>query len=195
MRSKSSSPRMRIFLAVFPPPAAQEAAAAVIDRLRRPGDGVSWVQRDNLHFTLRFIGEVGADGARRVGEAARAAAARCAPFEATLGPPGAFPNPHRARVLWLGLSAGGDRLVSLARALEEALEPRGFEREGKAFSSHLTIGRVRDPRADWTAPLAEAPTLDPGGARFRVERLCVVESRLDPKGSIYTVRESADLSG
>ena len=61
---------MRVFLAVFPPRSAQTLAARVTDALRRPGDGVSWVKPDNLHYTLRFIGEVGDDGARRVAEAA-----------------------------------------------------------------------------------------------------------------------------
>ena len=186
---------MRLFLAVFPPAAVQRAAAAMIDALRRPGDGVSWVKPDNLHYTLRFIGEVGEDGARRIGEAARVAAARCAPFDATLGGAGAFPSAHRARVLWIGMPAGDREFVALARALEAALEPRGFERERKPFSPHLTIGRVRDPREDWAPRLAAAPAIDPAHAGFRVDRLCVVESRLDPRGSIYTVRETAALAG
>ena len=184
---------MRMFVAVFPPAEVQLAAGRAIAALRRPGDGVSWVKPDNLHYTLRFIGEVGDDGARRIAEATRAAAARCAPFDATLGSAGAFPNARRARVLWLGLTAGAAELVALAAALESALEPRGFERERRAFSPHLTIGRVRADVADWTPVLAAAPPIDPASAVFRVERLCVVESRLDPRGSVYTVREAAPL--
>jgi len=186
---------LRLFVAVFPPVAVQHAAAAAIEALRAPGDGVSWVKPDNLHYTLRFIGEVGDDGARRITEAARVAAAQCTPFEATLGGVGAFPNAHRARVLWIGMSAGGRELVMLAQELAAALEPRGFERERKAFSPHLTIGRVRDPREDWVPRLAAAPEIDPVCAGFRVDRLCVVESRLDPRGSVYTVREAAPLGG
>src|SRR5260221_12027763 len=97
---------MRIFVAVFPPVRVQRAAAATIEALRRPNDGVSWVKPDNLHFTLRFIGEVGADGARRVGESARAAAAGSAAFDVALGGLGAFPNPRPAPVLWPRPSPG-----------------------------------------------------------------------------------------
>ncbi|HKQ57087.1 MAG TPA: 2'-5' RNA ligase family protein, partial [Candidatus Eisenbacteria bacterium] len=65
---------MRIFLAVFPPAEAQDAAARLVERLRGDGDGVSWVKRDNLHYTLRFMGELGESGLERVTVAAREAA-------------------------------------------------------------------------------------------------------------------------
>ena len=75
---------MRLFLAVFPPEPVQRAAFAAIEALRRPGDGVSWVKRENLHYTMRFLGEVGEDGARRAAEAAAEAAARSRAFPAAL---------------------------------------------------------------------------------------------------------------
>ena len=187
---------VRLFVAVFPPPDVQQAAAAVIETLRRPGDGVSWVRPDNLHYTLRFIGEVGEDGARRVAEAAGVTAGRHTAFDAALGGVGAFPNARRARVIWLGMTSGERELVALARDLEAALEPRGFPRDSRPFSPHLTLGRVREPRQDWTARLAAAPAAPPEPTmRFRVDRLCVVESRLNPRGSIYTVRAEPRLAG
>ena len=64
---------MRLFLAVFPPPALQEAAHAAAEPLRRAGAGVSWVSPGNLHYTMRFLGEVGQDGARRAGQVLAAA--------------------------------------------------------------------------------------------------------------------------
>ncbi len=63
---------MRLFLAVFPGAAVQRAAHAAGEALRKPGDGVSWVKQENLHYTMRFLGDVGADGARRAAEAATA---------------------------------------------------------------------------------------------------------------------------
>jgi len=186
---------MRTFLAVFPPPATQAVAHGVIERLRRPGDGVSWVKRDNLHYTLRFLGEIGDDGLRRVSEVAREAAAGVPAFEAVLGTAGAFPSPRRARVLWLGLERGGPQLVELAKRLERALARRGFEPEGRAFTAHLTIGRPRAQGPDWTEALARAgPAGGAAGREFRVESLAVVRSQLDPAGSIYTVVVSAALA-
>ena len=185
---------MRLFVAVFPPALVQRAAAGVIDGLRRDGDGVSWVKPDNLHYTMRFLGEIGDDGLARVTEAATEAATTTPAFDAELGGPGAFPNARRARVIWLGMRAGAEPLAALAKSLERALASRGFEPEGRPFTAHLTLGRVREPRADWTAPLESAHIAEGVPRRFRVDRLTVVESRLHPKGSIYAPRAEAILA-
>ncbi len=180
---------MRVFLAVFPPPETQARALGVIEALRRPGDMVSWVKRENLHYTLRFLGEIGEDGARRAADAAREAAAAHAAFAGVLAAPGAFPNARRARVLWLGMGEGADAFRALAHSLEDALARRGFEREGRPFAPHLTIGRVRAD-ADWTAALAAVPPVD---ASFPIERIVVVKSTLSPRGSRYDVLAEAPL--
>ena len=181
---------MRIFLAVFPPPAVQDAAFAMLEALRPLGHGVSWVKRDNLHYTLRFLGEIDEAHAQRAIEAAREAAAATPAFDAALGAAGAFPTPRRARVLWIGMAAGGPQLVALAGRLATALERHGWEAEARPFSPHLTIGRVREP-SDWSGPLASAAK---GGAAFRVENLAVVHSQLHPRGSIYSILENAPLA-
>lgn len=183
---------MRLFLAVFPPPAAQKLAAQAIEKLRRSGDGVSWVKPENLHYTLRFIGDVDDDGARRVAEAAREAAAAHDAFGVAFGPPGAFPTAKKARVIWLGLNHGNEPFAQLAASLEAALEKRGFEPEEREFSPHLTLGRVKDA-ADWTSKLVAAGAPEGNSARFAVEAIAVVESQLAAGGSIYKVREEARL--
>lgn len=183
---------MRIFVAVFPAAEAQEAAAAVIERLRQPGDGVSWVERDNLHYTVRFMGDLGASGLARATEAAREGASGHACFAAALGAAGAFPNPRRARVLWLGLGEGSEALAALARSVEQALRQKGFDRADHPFKPHLTIGRVRDRDQDWAERLDGVAAAPP--ARFDVNRVVVVQSTLSPKGSIYQVRAEAPLA-
>ena len=181
---------MRIFIAVFPPEPVQAAAFAVIERLRRRDDGVSWVKRENLHYTLRFMGELGEDGTRRTGEAVADGAAPHAAFEVALGGLGAFPKRERARVLWLGLERGGEAFVALARDIETALRRHGFERADRPFAPHLTIGRVRERELDWSTAL-EGAEPEAAVARFRVERVHVVHSTLSPQGSIYrTVHEA-----
>jgi 2'-5' RNA ligase len=193
---------MRIFLAVFPTSEAQGLAYAAGQSLRQaaeregvPANSVSWVRPENLHYTVRFIGEVGEDGARRIAEAAQEAARGCAPFEATLGAPGAFQKPRDARVLWIGLVTGEAPFADLALRLERALERRGFTREKRPFSAHLTLGRVRRPSHDWTGALAGAASLAlQPAARFTVSGVSVVASTLSPQGSRYDVRAEAVLS-
>ena len=181
---------MRIFLAVFPSAEAQAAADRAIQRLREPGDGVSWVKRENLHYTVRFMGELGESGLGRVCDAAREGVAGHRRIEAILGAPGAFPNARKARVLWLGLAQGGEALTALAQAVEQALRRRGFDAADHPFRPHLTIGRVRERDADWSERLAGI-TAEP--APFTVDRIAIVQSTLSPKGSRYEVRDQATL--
>lgn len=183
---------MRLFLAIVPPPGVQRAAFAVIRALREDGDGVAWVRQENLHFTLRFLGEVGDSALGDVARAARGAAAAHAAFDVALGAAGAFPSPRRARVLWLGLTGGAEPMKAVAASLADALERIGFAREERAFSSHLTIGRVREPDEDWTERLKGAAVL-PDAASFRVDRISLVRSQLARGGSIYTVMDEAVL--
>ena len=183
---------MRLFLAVFPPKETQALAASAIEKLRKPGDGVSWVRPANLHYTMRFIGDVDEDGARRVADAAREAAAAHSEFGVALGPPGAFPTAKQARVIWLGVNHGNEPFAQLAHTLEQSLVKRGFEPEEREFSAHLTLGRVREPK-DWTATLVTAAAPEGPAARFAVSAIAVVESQLASGGSIYSVREAAKL--
>lgn len=216
--ARTERERLRIFLGVFPPREVQHAAERVIERLRQPEDGVSWVRPDNLHFTLRFLGDLGEDGARRAAVAAADAAIARPAFDARLGSLGAFPSARKARVLWIGLAEGAEGLIGLARAVEEALQRKGFGRAERPFAPHLTIGRVRELGRDWSATLAgadaavssvasDAPipfaagdaaipsATGDGVTRFRVDRVLVVHSQLSPRGSIYSVRAEVPLAG
>lgn len=183
---------MRLFLAVIPPEAVQRAAHTAAAGLAHPHDGVAWVRCENLHFTLRFMGDVEDDAL--VAAAAADAARGHAPFDAALGRAGAFPSPARARVLWLDLARGAGDMKALARSLDTALVAHGFESEARPFSPHLTLGRVREPGRDWTARLRDAG-VEQDGAAFRVDRIAVVQSWLQRGGSVYTVRHEARLGG
>jgi RNA 2',3'-cyclic 3'-phosphodiesterase len=189
-RHEDGKPRLRVFLAIFPPAEVQAAAAEAIERLRSDGDRVSWVKRENLHFTLRFLGDVGEDGARRAAEAAAEIATDHRAFGAALGSLGAFPDGKRARVLWVGLSRGEEPMVALARSLEQALVRRGFERESRPFAAHLTIGRVREPGHDWSDSFSRATLPE---VEWQVDRVLLIRSTLSPQGSRYVEIAAAPL--
>ena len=180
---------MRLFIAVFPPADVQNVAWRAADPLRPGHDAVAWVKKENLHYTMRFLGEVDDAGAANAAAAMREAAASRPRFGAALGGFGAFPSAKKARVLWIGMLQGAEAMRLLASALDEALVRHGFEPADEGFEPHLTLGRVRAP-GDWTARLLDAPTVE---ARFQVDRLQLVNSVLAAGGSRYEKVEEAVL--
>lgn len=181
---------MRLFLAVFPPADVQHTAYRAADPLRIGHDNVAWVKKDNLHYTMRFLGDQDDAGLERAKAAMREAAKLRQRFGATLGGFGAFPSAKRARVLWIGMLQGAEPMRMLASALDTALAKQGFESADEGFEPHLTVGRVRAP-GDWTARLLDAPTVE---ARFQVDRLQLVKSLLAAGGSRYETLEEAKLA-
>jgi RNA 2',3'-cyclic 3'-phosphodiesterase len=167
--------------------------AAEAERLRPLALDVAWIARDNLHVTLKFLGGVEADRLDALTIALLAVAARRSAFDVTLRGLGAFPSPTRARVLWAGVDTGGAALAALAADVDEALAALGLPRETRAFSAHVTLGRVREPRAN--AALARALTgAGPLGHQV-VRRVSLMQSHLSPRGARYTEIAAAPLAG
>jgi 2'-5' RNA ligase len=174
----------RTFLAVFPPVTVVERVADALESVRQAGDGVGWVKSANVHYTLRFLGDLEPAGVEAAKRAAAHAALATSPFRIALGSPGIFPDARRPRVLWLGASAGAQALTGLARALETALVSEGFGRADKPFAPHLTLGRVRDTADGPKVATRFLAARFPSDA-FEVRELLVVRSTLDPRGALY----------
>ena len=176
-----SGDALRSFLAADLSPQALAQAVQVIECLRREVPrGVRWVPEENLHLTLKFLGGVEPDFISRLVTAASAKLEGLAPFEVVLGGLGAFPNARRARVIWLGVCAGGAQLARLARKLDAAAARIGVERERRPYRTHLTLGRLRQP-----APVALSGVPCPDGLPFSVEEVVLYESRLSSTGAQY----------
>lgn len=161
-----------------------------------PLHGLRWIPESQLHFTLKFLGEIGDDrvaAARAATAAAAGAVAEVAAreerdggFRLSLEGLGAFPHRGPARVLWAGCGEGAAELTAVGAAVEQAFVAEGFPREERPFSPHLTLARVKDPDAG--RRLARAlPTIppEPFGA-VRVCSLVLFRSELTPRGAEYT---------
>jgi len=151
---------VRLFIAVFPPPDVQNAAYRAADPLRPGHDAVAWVKKENLHYTMRFLGEVDENAAGQAAAAMREAAASRPRFAASLGGFGAFPSARRARVLWIGMLDGAEPMRQLASALEGSLERHGFEPGDERFEPHLTVGRVRAPGPSKRENISACPSVE-----------------------------------
>jgi 2'-5' RNA ligase len=144
-------PGRRLFVAV---PVADEVNAAVIrlvDTIRAPAGGsagrirgrdVRWVRLDGLHLTLRFLGPTVDERIPAVTEAVRRTAAAHGPFAMTIDGGGAFPDPHRPRTLWLGVTDGAGELAGLAATLDRELAAAGWPPSDRPFRAHLTLART-----------------------------------------------------
>ncbi len=144
MRDAAAPGTIRAFLALPLSDAQREEIDGKLAPLRTLREPVRWVGAENLHVTLRFFGDVGADGRRRIEERAVSAAASVPSFPFRLGPSGAFPNMRGARVLWVGVSAGEEAVAALAGKIEESIASLGFPPE-KRFHAHITVGRPKGP--------------------------------------------------
>jgi 2'-5' RNA ligase len=182
-------------VAILLPEALRASLAAEIERLAPRGREVAWVVPDNLHLTLKFLGGVEPERLAGVTAALEGAAARVAPFELALRGLGAFPSPDRPRVVWAGAHTGAAAVAALAARIDDALGSLDFPREVRAFSAHVTLGRVRESRraAGLGAALAAGAGRDFG--RFRVEQIALMRSDLSPRGSRYTALACWPLGG
>lgn len=182
---------VRTFIALVIPAAWKEFLGRVEGDLSGSMTGLSWVKPENMHITVRFLGDLGEDGVRRAGEAVRRGAEGHAIFRARLGPLGAFPSLRKPRVLWTGLAEGVAEATALAKDVNRSLERSGFGPADKPFQPHITLARVREHAQGVEAFERYAAPALPEAAAF--DRIVVMKSDLHPAGARYTALEEIRL--
>ncbi|HKC80598.1 MAG TPA: RNA 2',3'-cyclic phosphodiesterase [Gemmatimonadaceae bacterium] len=146
----SDAPRPeRLFIGVPVSADARDAIARALPK-NLPGKPVA---PDKWHFTLRFLGATESETRDKI-VAGLSSTPLGSEFQVRFGQLGAFPNSRRARILWLGLTKGGERLCELAATAEDVARSAGFPAEGRAFKPHLTLSRI-DPPVSVTALLEQ----------------------------------------
>jgi 2'-5' RNA ligase len=181
---------LRSFIAVEIPAGIQSAIAQSTAPLKNslPKTLVRWVAPQNVHLTLKFLGEVSSTNLERLAETLKVEAASHEMFSLSAGGLGAFPTPRRARVIWIGLKAP-PALEVLRRGVEAAAVQLGYASEERPFSAHLTIGRVAQNVSasdlQHIRTVLEATKVGEIGT-LRVEAVHIFKSDLRPGGSVYT---------
>jgi len=174
---------MRLFTGLDLPAEVVRSLDRLLDQLR-PTARLKWSPPANLHITTRFIGEWPEPRLAELRTALAAIPAH-APIPIQVRKLGFFPNPHSPRIFWAGIEASPD-LAGLAADTDRALDALGLAPEGRPFSPHLTLARIKDPVP--MQPLREAiaalPSLDFGS--FTAPAFFLYLSRPGPAGSVYT---------
>ncbi len=173
----------------------QRRLAAIQDSLRPGAGGIGWVAPENLHVTLKFLGEVPRERIAGVQEALDRVARGSPPLELRIAGLGAFPDRRRPRVVWAGIAGGWEALGRLAARVDRELAGLGFAPEARPHVGHVTLGRVRQPHS---SPLLEREILAraevPVGS-LSVRDFCLVHSQLRPGGPVYTILTRFPLRG
>lgn len=190
---------MRVFLAVELSSDVRTSIAALQEALKssiRPGVAIRWVRPENLHLTLRFLGEVEPSVVTALVETLPDRVRACQPFSFSLRGGGCFPNAKRPRVAWVGVDPVPDELGRVQRAADDAVRHHGFPPEGRGFEPHLTIARFKTSKTPEksVSPLVTALE-DRDFGETRVSEIVLFESRLSPRGASYHAVERFRLSG
>jgi 2'-5' RNA ligase len=186
---------MRLFVAL-------EVAEAPRRDLRRRVDGVRdrlprarWVDIENAHLTLVFLGDTAEADVPALAAGLRQAFARCPPLEMRLGSGGTFPPGRPARVAWVGVEAPPELAVLQEEVTRAAVKTIGHEPEERPYQPHVTLARCPDPwRRDAVEKFTTALT-GPIGQPFVAEQGILFESKLSPKGARYRAVELFPLEG
>jgi 2'-5' RNA ligase len=185
------SETIRAFIAAEISEETRTRMGGLLARLRETGADVKWSRPGSIHLTLRFLGETRAEQVDMIAEAMAEAAGEALPVPVSVEGWGLFPNERRPRVIWLGLKQGGPELSAVFEKLERALLARGLPPADKAFSPHLTLGRVKSGRGLSMALAVMKAEGDRNFGEYTVDRLVLIRSQLHPAGAIYTpLRES-----
>ena len=176
---------MRCFIAIDMSGDIKKAIADVIERCGEKSKAVRWVTVENIHLTLKFLGDVKEDLIPDIEKGLAEISMRHGTLDVNIRGAGAFPNFKYPNVLWIGMDESED-LKRLYYDIEESMSGLGFEKEDRKFSPHLTIGRVKD-RKGIEPVIKELYTFkDAFFGSIEVKEVLLMRSILKPTGAEYS---------
>jgi 2'-5' RNA ligase len=189
--------QLRCFIAIELPAGVKKGLRELQSRLKSESRApIKWVDPENIHLTLKFLGNVAADKVDAIAEAMTEAVQGTAPFPLKISELGVFPNPRKVQIVWVGVGGELERLAGLQRRIESALEKLGFAAEKRRFTPHLTLARLRDQATaserEGLGRLIGQTEFDSAG-EFGVDSVKLIKSQLTREGPIYTTLSSAVL--
>jgi len=187
-RTQKPTESWRVFIAIDLPSDVRHRISQHIDRLRSefPEVRASWSRAENLHLTLKFLGNIQVSRVSALSAATEAAARTSKPFELVITGCGTFPPYGQPKVLWIGIDDRSGKLQQLYLTLEDRCAEAGFDREVRPFHPHLTIARLRARGGSRDLAQAHIQFVF-ANQTFTASELVVFKSELLSEGSKHTV--------
>lgn len=185
---------MRTFIALEVSQEVRGEIASVQNECRKIAPGVKWVKPENIHITLKFLGEVSPLDIEKIGKAVKTATYGFKDFKVTFTNIGGFPNTKNPRIIWVGISEGKEYVSNLSKVISKELSPCGFLSEDRPFIPHLTIARVKSTKnkGKLTRKIESLKNTDFGEGL--INRVLIIESKLSPQGPRYSVLREIKFS-
>jgi 2'-5' RNA ligase len=182
--------KIRSFIAIELPGELKQALTELQQKFKSAGSLlVKWVDPENIHLTLKFLGDIDVDSPEKIMKALEEAANGITSFNIEVRGLGVFPNINRIQIIWVGLHGELEKLGQLQKRIETSLKPLGFPPENRPFTPHLTLARVRDyARPDERQKLGQtiSATNFEGKYTIKVTAVNLMRSQLTREGPIYS---------
>jgi 2'-5' RNA ligase len=175
--------KIRAFIAVDIP--VSQKVIEVINELKKIQLNAKIVEIENLHLTIKFLGDIDENLIDKIGEIISNTIIDIPSFEITLKKMGVFPNQKYIKVVWIGVE-NTEILKKIAEKIDSKLGDLGFEKERRSFSAHLTIARVKSPKNKEKLLDFFNKYQDTNFQKIKVNKILLKKSVLTPEGPIYT---------
>ena len=177
---------IRTFIAIELPEKIIYTISKVQEEIKSYGLKIRWVRPENIHLTLKFLGDIKTADTEKVARAVSESATGYPALSLAVKGIGVFPGIKKPRVLWLGISKQLDLLTALQKTLDEKLEAMGFPKEKRPFRGHLTLGRIKSVIDPKTLHDVLKEFIHFESEPFFADRIILYKSDLKPIGAVYT---------
>jgi len=190
--------QIRSFIAIELPEDLKLSLTRLQERLKSESRApVKWVNPNNMHLTLKFLGNIDAGVTGKITSALEEAVRGTRPFHLEIKGLGVFPNPRRVNIVWVGITGEVNQLDQLQKRVESSLTPLGFVPESRPFTPHLTLARLRDQAtSDERLNLGQliANTEFDANCNLYINSVHLVRSQLTREGPFYSHISSIEIT-
>ncbi len=176
---------MRTFIAIELGKEIKEVLSKIQSELKNAAADVKWVYPENIHLTLKFLGEVKEEKIPKIIQCLKEICNTINPFNIEIKDTGAFPDMKSPQVIWVGIEEGKEKLLELVELMEDILVKLKFPKEERKFSAHITIGRVKSLKNKGVLSQKINALQFGSPAHQEVKSIILFKSTLTPKGPIY----------